>query len=194
MFWFLLTPGILGNIKGKIYKKGKKYKIYQLILVLEILEFFALLFLVNNLEKFKAFSPCMQRQFGGARSCICFKTYSFMAWFAWTWNFSTTPNPTPLVMSSTQIIKDLFQVTLLSVQLTPNMKYSFPYLTWLLIKTKILNKLNMQVVCFQNGISRDKKLFHWLKLKYCRCRKWSLSENWGQRKRENVKKWRNLAR
>ena len=58
---FLLTSGILGKIKGPLH---------QPILFLEKLDSFSYLFFFNVLEKFKALlSPCMQGQFGGARSC-----------------------------------------------------------------------------------------------------------------------------
>ena len=85
---FLLTSGVLGKIKGSLY---------QPIFFFENLESFSFLFFFNDFEKFKtSLSPCMQGQFGGARSCKCFQIVLFMASTAWALNFSTTPNTTPL--------------------------------------------------------------------------------------------------
>ena len=77
---FLLTSGVLGKIKGSLY---------QPILFLENLVSLIFLFFFKNFEKFKAsLSPCMQGQFGGARSCKCFQISLFMASSAWALNFS----------------------------------------------------------------------------------------------------------
>ena len=68
---FLLTSGVLEKTKSSLN---------QPILFLENLECFSILFFFNNLKKFKAsLSPCMQEQFGGARSFKCFQIALFIA-------------------------------------------------------------------------------------------------------------------